>query len=282
MPLRSIRDLIAAEGRINMMINAHAGKNQFAVPRMALVLAAICLIAGCSTVGRNEGLRAEFAARMAAQPSDLDRAAASKTPPPAPASGAGWIRLASDREPASQGDKRIVIYTAQYRIVVQEIEAAIDAMERLAEAQGGYVQSISGNQIVIRVPVAKYQAAVAEVESLGNVARRDLQATDVTEEYVDLQARLKNSMAVRTRLEALLAKAKDVEAALAVEKELNRVGEEIERLQAKLEVLKNRVAYSTITADFERVYRAAPLPQQFKLPFNWLKELDPSRLTREY
>ena len=282
MHIGRIRDLNGAEGRNNMMINTDAAKNRIAVPHVVLALAAICLVPGCSPFSRDEGMRAEFAARKAAQPSDLDRAAASKAPPPAPASGAGWIRLASDREPASQGDKRIVIYTAQYQIVVQEIEAAIDAMERLAEAQGGYVQSISGDQIVIRVPVANYQAAVAKVEALGNVSRRDLQATDVTEEYVDLQARLKNSTAVRARLEALLAKAENVEAALAVEKELNRVGEEIERLQAKLEVLKNRVAYSTITADFERVYRAAPLPQQFKLPFNWLKELDPSRLTRAY
>lgn len=248
---------------------------------MILVLAAMGLVVGCSPVSRDEGLRAEFAARRAAPPSDLDRAAAAKAPP-APASEAKFVRLVSDREPAQHGDKRVVIYTAQFRIVVQEIEAAIDAMERLAAAQGGYVQSISGNQIVIRVPVAKYQATVTEVEALGNVSRRDLQATDVTEEYVDLQARLKNAMAVRSRLEALLAKAEDVEAALAVEKELNRVGEEIERLQAKLEVLKSRVAYSTITADFERVYRAAPLPQQFKLPFGWLKDLDPSRLTREF
>jgi hypothetical protein len=263
-----------------MMTNVDAAKNRIPVPQVVLALAAICLVPGCSTVSRDEDLRAEFAARKAAQPSDLDRAAAAKSPPPA--LEPGYIRLASDREPVQQGDKRTVIYTAQFRIVVQEIEAAIDAMERLAEAQGGYVQSISGDQIVIRVPVANYQAAVAKVESLGNVSRRDLQATDVTEEYVDLQARLKNSMAVRARLEALLAKAENVEAALAVEKELNRVGEEIERLQAKLEVLKNRVAYSTITADFERVYRAAPLPQQFKLPFNWLKELDPSRLTRAY
>lgn len=250
--------------------------------QVIITVPAILLLAGCSPVNRDNRLQAEFAARRAARPSSLDRAAASKAPPPAPSSEAGFIRLASDRQPAQQGDKRVVIYTAQFRIVVQEIAAAISATEEIADEQGGYVQSISGDQIVIRVPVANYQAAVAKVEALGNVSRRDLQATDVTEEYVDLQARLKNSMAVRARLQALLEKAENVEAALAVEKELNRVGEEIERLQAKLEVLKNRVAYSTITADFERVYRAAPLPQQFKLPFQWLKELDPSRLTREY
>ena len=93
---------------------------------------------------------------------------------------------------------------------------------------------------------------------------------------------MKNAMAVRERLSALLAKAENVQAALEVEKELNRVGEEIERLQAKIELLKNRVAYSTITINFERVYRAAPTPQLMKLPFTWLHDLDPKRLTADY
>ncbi len=154
------------------------------------------------------------------------------------------------------------------------------ATEAIADELDGWVQAIRGERITIRVPVAHYREAVSRVEKLGRVAHRELEAADVTEEYVDLEARLKNAKAVRTRLEALLEKAEDVKAALEVEKELNRVGEEIERLEGKLKLLKNRVAYSTIAVTFERVYRTAPTPQLMRLPFHWLKQLDPNRLSQ--
>lgn len=216
--------------------------------------------------------------------SGSDRAAAARDAAPAAAPAPATVRLASFKETdnTTAGGKRVVIYNAGYRIVVQEIDAAIKQTEKVAEDLGGYVNTVRTDQIVIRVPVTNYKKATELVEALGIVSHRELEALDVTEEYVDLEARLKSAMAVRTRLEGLLAKAEDVKAALEVEKELSRVGEEIERLQAKLELLKNRVAYSTITVDFERVSRATPSPQVFKLPFDWLHELDPNRLTQTY
>ena len=192
------------------------------------------------------------------------------------------IRLASAGDDLSNVplDRRIVIYNAAFRVVVAEVVDAIKKTEALADELGGYVQSINGDSITIRVPVRNYQDAVARVEKLGRVSHRELEAQDVTEEFVDLQARLKSAKAVRDRLAALLAKAEDVKAALAVEKELARVNEQIECLEAKLELIKNRVAYSTISATFERVYRSTPTPQLMKLPFAWLRELDPNRLMR--
>ncbi|MFQ5410699.1 MAG: DUF4349 domain-containing protein [Phycisphaerae bacterium] len=182
----------------------------------------------------------------------------------------------------TSAERRVVIYNAAFRVVVPEIEASIKKAEALAAELKGWVQGIEGDSISVRVPAARFHDAVSRVEGMGRVAHREVKAADVTEEYVDLEARLKNARAVRERLLALLEKAEDVKAALEVEKELMRVGEEIERIEAKLALLKNRVAYSTISITFERVYRAAPTPQLMKLPFQWLKELDPARLTMDY
>ncbi len=184
--------------------------------------------------------------------------------------------------PRPAGDRRIVVYMARYRIVVREIEAAIAEAEKLAAELGGWVQSIQGDSVTFRVPADKYEQATERVEGLGRVAERDLQAADVTEEYVDLEARLKNAEAVRQRLLGLLEKAENVTAALEVEKELGRIGQEIEQLKGKLELLKNRVAYSTITATFERVHRVPPNRQLVRLPFEWLRQLDPNRLVEPY
>ncbi len=179
--------------------------------------------------------------------------------------------------------KRVVIYNAGFRIVVGSIADALKSMEQIAAETGGYVQEIKGDSVVIRVPAQQYQTSVERVQALGVVSDRQLQALDVTEEYVDLEARLNNARNVHKRLQALLEKAENVEAALAVEKELDRVGEEIERLEAKLELIKNRVAYSTISVQFERVARQTELIRGFRqLPFTWLRELDPNRLWAGY
>jgi hypothetical protein len=189
------------------------------------------------------------------------------------------LAAVADDQNAVPAQQREVVYNAGFRLVVQSIDDAIKAMQQLAAETGGYLQEIKGDSVTIRVPAAKYDSAVERVAALGQVIDRQLQALDVTEEYVDLEARLNNARNVRKRLEALLEKAQTVEATLAVEKELNRVGEEIERLEAKLELLRHRVAYSTITAQFERVARQTELIRGFReLPFYWLRELDPNRL----
>ncbi len=202
---------------------------------------------------------------------------------PAPMQPASPFRPVAERsDPPSPvdapGSRRIVIYTATYRIVVPEIGEAIRQAEALAKEADGWVQTVSGDTVILRVPAAAYDATVAKVEALGLVSHRELQAADVTEEFVDLEARLKNARAVRERMQELLSRAENVTAALEVEKELKRLGEEIERMEAKLEVLRHRVAYSTITITFERVSRLPVMPHQMRLPFQWLRELDPRRL----
>lgn len=193
---------------------------------------------------------------------------------------ASFDDVGRDPQKAPTG-KRIVVYTGNYQIVVTEIDATISMVKKIAEDTAGWIDAIEASTVTLRVPAARYDEAIERIEALGRVVHRSLRAADVTDDYVDLEARLKNAKAVRERLNALLARAEDVKAALEVEKELFRVGEEIEQIEAKLEILKNRVAYSTITVTFETVERS-PLPPSTQLPFPWLRELDPRRLTRTY
>jgi hypothetical protein len=211
-----------------------------------LLLPAVCLVSmvGCLSTGKVSYRPAERRPAFA----EADKLGASMRGE----TSQRPIRLVSASEDLSEIplDQRVVIYNAGFRIVVKDVPEAIKSTEQIAGNGGGYVQSIKSDQIVIRVPVKQYQTVVARIEALGQVVERELEAQDVTEDFVDLQARLKNALNVRQRLEALLEKAETVEAALAVEKELKRVNEEIERLQAKLELIRNRVAYSTISVRF--------------------------------
>lgn len=179
---------------------------------------------------------------------------------------------------ADAGEKRIVVYSANLNIVVMDIDRSIDAAMAMTKELGGYMQSRHESRLVVRIPAAKFEQALARFEELGTVDGRQIEAQDVTEEFVDLDARLKAAQAVRERLLAVLADARKVEDTLAVEKELGRVNAEIDGLKAKLDVLRGRVAMSTVSLFFKRVARLPALGPGIRLPFVWLDELDLGRL----
>jgi hypothetical protein len=86
---------------------------------------------------------------------------------------------------------------------------------------------------------------------------------DVTEQVVDLQARLENLRAERERLRELYQRANDTEDVLAVERRLSEVQTEIERTEARLQSLERRVAYSTITVEMREPRPDRPAPDQW-------------------
>lgn len=192
------------------------------------------------------------------------------------------VRLASVQDAAAAAVvQRVLIYSAALRVVVPDVEAALKQAQALAGEYDGYMQELSGDRITLRVPAARFEEALARLESLGRVVQRDIKAQDVTEEYVDLQARLRNAERLRDRLLALLEKAENVQAILEVERELGRVNQEIERLTGQLNLLNSRAALSAVTIQFERAAPlAGPSPAERHLPFPWLRSLRPEHLWR--
>jgi hypothetical protein len=99
----------------------------------------------------------------------------------------------------------------------------------------------------------------------------------VTDEFVDTEIRIKNGRAMQARLKILLEKA-NVKDALEIEKEMRRVTEELELLEGKLKLLKDKIAYSTITVTFQGRGAGALRDMPLRLPFPWLSELGLPRL----
>jgi hypothetical protein len=97
------------------------------------------------------------------------------------------------------------------------------------------------------------------VASLGDEERRSSGATDVTDQYADLETRLRNDLALRDRLQELLKRADDVEDVLAIEKELNRLQSEIESIQARFDRLKSQIELSRLSVRLERKRILGPL-----------------------
>ena len=148
--------------------------------------------------------------------------------------------------------RRIIIREVDMALVVDEIQGAIDDIAELAENAGGWVVdsgrwSLHSGSISIRVPADVLDDTVAELRLLANkVDAENTSSRDVTDEYVDLGARLTNQQATQKALLSLLEQATTVEAALEVQRDLTRVQEEVERLSGRIKFLEESAAFSII------------------------------------
>jgi hypothetical protein len=169
-------------------------------------------------------------------------------------------------------EPRKVVYTGRFNVAVGDVAASIQATKALADKLGGYMLRMTVNTIVIRVPAEKFDAAVEAIARMGMVIDKDVTAQDVTDQYLDLEMRLKNAKAAQQKLLALLEKAQAVSDTLEIEKELQRITTDIERLEGQIKKLTHEVAFSMLTVLFNQT-KSAPAETQVKLPFYWLGRL---------
>lgn len=219
--------------------------------------------------------------RLEADPSAGSGKQASFAPPPVialvPGGGGGNAPAAAPRGDVAH-DRSMLLRSAQLALAVFEVEKNVDAVEKIAGESGGYLALRSDRQITIRVPKTRFDDAIKKIERLGDVLHRNVSSEDVTDQYVDLELRLKNATAVRARLEKLLEHA-TVKDAVEIHRELAKVTDEIERLEGKLKLLEDRVAFSTITVTFERS-QTQQVRAQALLPFPWMQTMGLEPLLR--
>jgi hypothetical protein len=161
---------------------------------------------------------------------------------PSAASPHGGSVAASQGVTAPHEKKRKVILNYSIYLEVQEFEKAVDSLIKLAESSGGHVLKNNSNsqdksykwaQVGIRVPSTKVGNALTTIRGLGTVERENSTAEDITEGYVDLEARIKNAKVAEARLLQLSQKAGKLADVLEIEKEISRVRGEIESFEAK-------------------------------------------------
>ncbi|WP_057912190.1 DUF4349 domain-containing protein [Peribacillus muralis] len=154
-------------------------------------------------------------------------------------------------------DERRVIHQAQLELKVKNLEKVQLKIEDKAEEYGGYViesnvyrenEERTEGTITVRVPEDRFHdfLAFSESEAL-KVVGRNVTGQDVTEQYVDLKARLKSKRTVEERLLAFMQEAKKTEDLLRISSDLAAVQEEIEQLTGQIKYLDNQTSYSTIT-----------------------------------
>jgi hypothetical protein len=176
---------------------------------------------------------------------------------------------ASPPGPSEQGqidEQSMIIRTGHAAIEVDSLEPAIAAVRALATRVGGYVagsaleggdERLRSASLELKIPAARWSDVIGGLEPIGRVESVSENAQDVGEEFVDVTARLTNARRLEARLIELIdRRTGKLEDVLAVERELARVREEIERYEGRLRYLRSRVATSTLVVS---LHEPAPL-----------------------
>jgi hypothetical protein len=165
-------------------------------------------------------------------------------------------------------EERMIIRNGYIELVVTDVLDTRDVISQLATSYGGYVvsSSIRGEEedlrgnITIRVPDDMFEQALAEMRGMAvRVTEESTSSRDVTEEYVDLQSRLKNAEATEQQYLNILEQATDVEDILRVYERLTYVRQEIEQIKGQMQYLERTSSMSLIEARLEPEASAKPL-----------------------
>jgi hypothetical protein len=154
-------------------------------------------------------------------------------------------------------EQRMIIKSGTMNLEVDKYEDAEYKLNEAVKKYGGYVSNATSNQnaagkkygsITLKVPADKFDALTADATAIGKVMSQNIQASDITEEYVDLEARLKTQKELEQRLIKLLnEKASRLAEVIEVEEKLASVRQKIESIEGRMKLLKSQSDLSTLT-----------------------------------
>ena len=179
-------------------------------------------------------------------------------------------QLVSNASPELEEQK--IIKTASLIFETKDVETTHQKILKLASQHKGLVQSDNSGKdynrlyknLTVRIPTENFQHFINAIsEGVEYFDRRDISRQDVSEEFVDLEARLKAKRILEERYLELLKKANKVEEMLQIERELSNIREEIEARQGRLQYLQNQVSMSTVNIEFYKTTAETGITQSY-------------------
>lgn len=190
------------------------------------------------------------------------------TPQTFASTGAQQVSLSEvdKAEVTNEAADRKIIRNADITI---EVDSTTDAQQRvtsIAESNGGFVVTSEAKQranvdpakrtldikLVVRIPATRFGSALDQIKQLaGNITQANVSGQDVTEEFIDLEARIRTQKALELQFLEIMKQARKVEDALEVQRQIADVRTDIEKLEGRKRFLENRSSLSTITVNIQ-------------------------------
>ncbi len=183
--------------------------------------------------------------------------AQAETPKPTPVSNTPGLEQTSGSQNAVQAIERKIIRNGKLTIETDEPTAEQSKITSIAESHGGFVVTSEFKQngsnqanktviITVRVPSLQFDDTLGKIRPLGRVTAENITGQDVTEEFLDLEARIKTQKALEAQFLEIMKQATKVPDALEVQRQIANVRTEIERLEGRKRFLENQASLSTI------------------------------------
>lgn len=158
---------------------------------------------------------------------------------------------------AAQDMPKMIVYTGEISLVVKDTVKVQEDITQMVEGMEGYVSNSNSSaygsglmriNMTLRLPADRFDEMMAALRAMAmEVTQESTDSQDVTQEYVDLESRLRALEAKADRLEELMKQAEDTEAVLAVYQELSQTEQEIEQTKGRMQYLERSAAMATIT-----------------------------------
>ena len=162
-----------------------------------------------------------------------------------------------------------LIRRGEMALEVEDVSGTARRVERLATSVGGIIAQSSDDgkddaMVAMRVPSERLDATMDAVAQLGHVERRGTNSQDVTEQTLDMDARIATLAATRDRLRQLLARSEAIRDVIEVERELARVQSELESLERRVTSMRGQVAMSDLSVTIGRKVVLGPVSALFQ------------------
>lgn len=238
--------------------------------KSAFLLPVLLFAAGCASTG---SLDSSYDVSPAAETADVSRPKSFKAKNSVSRVSAGLRRENSaDNNTFKAPAGRKMTYSTRLVINVPDTVKGVRKASSIAEKHTGYVVYSDNSTANVKIPVAKALAALKEFESIGSITSKTITANDITDHYTDTQVRLDNLRRLQKRLSELLSRATKVDEIIRIERELSRVTTDLERYQARMNVLTNQVEMVDFNLSFNAIVTPNEIPRSI-IPVAWVRKL---------
>lgn len=184
--------------------------------------------------------------------------AAPAPPPPGEEQKNAKAGSTGDKAPAAVFERKL-IKTGDVSFKTKSLTETKKQITEALKAAGGYIAKENAydysenpsENLTVRVPAKNFDAFLNRIlEGVDELDSKNIDISDVSEEFVDMEARLKNKKQLETKYQELLGKANNMDDILRIEKEISYIREDIESTEGRLKYLSNQVSYSTLTIHY--------------------------------